>query len=115
LSPQVPPIGRFFKRQIGVDRVTKRAYSLECKEILKTLQLGNEVSVVGYKRKPLPPVEKRWLTVVEICAITPFSKSMVYKLLYDGVLHRVRFKGTSKVLVSADEVQKYIADALVES
>jgi excisionase family DNA binding protein len=56
------------------------------------------------------------LVVKEVCEVTRLSKSKVYQLLADGVLHRVRFPGCTKVLISAAEVQRVIdAAILVES
>lgn len=47
--------------------------------------------------------------VKEAAAATSLSKSMIYKLLDEGVLHRVRLPGCSKVLISEDELRRYIA------
>lgn len=56
--------------------------------------------------------DKRLLTVREACSVTRLSKSMLYRLLADGILHRVRLPGCNKVLIATDELQRYIDEGI---
>jgi excisionase family DNA binding protein len=54
-------------------------------------------------------VDTRQLLVVkEVSQLTRLSKSMIYKLINEGILRRVKLPGCSKVLIDASEVQQYI-------
>lgn len=48
------------------------------------------------------------LTVKEACAATRLSKSMLYKLLEQGQLHRVRLPGCSKVLIAEGALRRFV-------
>ncbi|MHB1422129.1 MAG: helix-turn-helix domain-containing protein [Gemmataceae bacterium] len=48
------------------------------------------------------------LTVKEAATMTSLSKSMVYKLLDERVLRRVRLPGCSKVLISEAELRRFV-------
>ncbi len=52
------------------------------------------------------------LTVKEAAAATRLSKSKIYQLLDQGILHRVRLPGCIKVLISETEIRKFIEDGV---
>lgn len=55
---------------------------------------------------------ERLLTVKETSTATRLSKSMVYKLLDEGTLRRVRLPGCAKVLIAEKEVRRYIEEGI---
>lgn len=56
--------------------------------------------------------EMKLMTVREVCDATRLSKSMVYKLLDQGILHRVRLPGCTKVLIAQDELRRYVGSGI---
>ncbi|HEY7308243.1 MAG TPA: helix-turn-helix domain-containing protein [Gemmataceae bacterium] len=56
--------------------------------------------------------ELKLLTVREVCDATRLSKSMVYKLLDQGTLHRVRLPGCVKVLIAEAELKRYVGEGM---
>lgn len=52
------------------------------------------------------------LTVKEACAATRLSKSKIYQLLDQGLLHRVRLPGCAKVLIAESELRRYIGTGI---
>jgi excisionase family DNA binding protein len=60
-----------------------------------------------------PAVEEmKLMTVREVCDATRLSKSMVYKLLEQGTLHRVRLPGCVKVLIAESELKRYVSEGV---
>jgi len=60
-------------------------------------------------------VEERleaFVTVKEAATITRLSKSKIYQLLDQGVLRRVRLPACAKVLISEEELQRYIREGI---
>lgn len=53
-----------------------------------------------------------FVTVKEAAAITCLSKSKVYQLIEQGILRRVRLPGCAKVLISEDELRRYIREGI---
>lgn len=52
------------------------------------------------------------LTIREVSEATRLSKAMVYKLIDQGILHRVRLPGCVKVLIAEDEIRRYITEGV---
>ncbi len=60
-------------------------------------------------------VEERleaFVTVKEAATITRLSKSKIYQLLEQNILRRVRLPGCAKVLISEDELRRYIREGI---
>lgn len=56
--------------------------------------------------------ELRLMTVREVCEATRLSKSMVYRLIEQGILHRVRLPGCVKVLIAEAELRRYVGEGV---
>ena len=73
---------------------------------------GSHASLSTAETEKKAVEEMKLLTVREVCDATRLSKSMVYKLLEQGLLHRVRLPGCAKVLIGEEELRRYIAAGL---
>ena len=59
--------------------------------------------------------ELKLMTVKEACAATRLSKSKIYQLLEQKILHRVRLPGCTKVLIAEAELKRYVQEGLQAS
>jgi excisionase family DNA binding protein len=54
----------------------------------------------------------KMLTVKEASTVSRLAKSTIYKLLDEGILHRLRLPGCNKVLIAEEELKRYIQEGI---